>query len=158
MPVAGLPVYSLSVRRLVDRLRSITVGNGYSFDANVVNARFADEDVQYGPGDIIVDVDRPRRSTEMGGAAPYEYVVRRVMIVAYLLAPQDSTEPLSETHDRMHAELMRALRRHSPQDRIAEIVDWLEPNDDTPVDAPAAIVVLELTDLVEINDHTRGRN
>lgn len=153
----GLPVYSMSVRRIVDRLKTITMANGYTFDANVVVPRFADEAIRFGPRDILVEVGRPRPSDEVGGGPDRRYVARNVQVVAYLDAPQDGTEPLHEVHDRMQAELMRALRLHDRQDQIAEKVVWVDSPDDTPVDGPAAIVVLELHDIVEIGDHTKGR-
>ena len=67
-----------------------------------------------------------------------------------------SDEPLHETQDRVHAELMKALRRNDQADRMAQFVAWLDPPDDVGVDGPAAIVMLDLEDRVLTDDHTEG--
>lgn len=150
----GFTVEEDAVREIVRRLETIRIVDGYSFDANVIRQRHAEEP-QTVDGLVLVLEDGPTRDDSATTQTGHEYLTHRVVIEAYPLAPEDATEPVRSTVSRCRADLIRALGmldRFGVCDRV-KFIGQDDPGDAT-LDAPACVIAIELRLFTTINDHT----
>lgn len=156
----GLPLHELAVQALVARLEEISIGNGYSFDATVKRPRYADEEISFAPGLLIVREEGPTRQDGAVRQAGLETISHRVMVTVFAIAAQDASEAYQTTISRMHNDVIRAV---APSERLGGAVilhalNWTGNDGPESVEIEGAAFTMNFELIVQVrrDDHSIG--
>lgn len=109
MPLT-LPVHERIMAEIAGRILTCTAANGYEFEVTEVLRRRLGETSGYPGGTVELACDGFRRldASDVGTHARVEWEME-VLVVAYVLAPQDASEPLETTISRAERDVLKAM-------------------------------------------------